>query len=83
MHGVHSESRTSEQGLLQCFLGLILFANHFLYTSLRKGVPELAMTAFISGSKFISAHGGQAENFAVIKRRMLFHGFQLHVIYEY
>jgi hypothetical protein len=71
MHSVHSESRASEYGLLQCLLGLTLFANHSLYTSFRKGVPEFAMTAFISESKFISEHGDQAENFSVIKRRML------------
>ena len=70
MHSVHSESRASEQALLQCLLGLTLFVNHSLFTSLRKGVPELAMTAFISESKLtlISEHCGRAENFAVIER---------------
>ena len=83
MHSVHSESCASEQRLLQCLLGLTLFANHSLYTSLRKGVPELAMTAFVSESKFISEHVGQAENFVVIERRMLLNGFQFHVIYKH
>jgi hypothetical protein len=43
------------------------------------------MTAFISESKFarISEHGGRAENFAVIERRMLIRGFQFHMIYKY
>jgi hypothetical protein len=71
MHSVHSESRASEQGLLQCLLGLTLFANHSLYTSLLKGVPEFAMPAFNLESKFISEHGDQAENFAVIEGRRL------------
>jgi len=71
MHSVHRESRGSEQGLLQCLLGLTLFASHSLYTSLRKGVPEFAMTAFISENKFIYEHGDQAENFVPIESRML------------
>ena len=41
------------------------------------------MTAFIADSKFVTEQSGQAENFAVIERRMLLHGFQFHVIYEY
>jgi len=83
MHSVHRESRASEQGLLQCLLGLTLFANHSLHTSLGEGVPEPTITALISESKFVSEHGGRTKNFAVIERQMLLHGFQFHVIYEY
>jgi len=83
MHSVHSESRASEQDLLQCLLGRTPFANHSLCTSLGKGVPEPAITALISESKFISEHGGRAKNLAVIERQMLLHGIQFYVIYEY
>ena len=80
MHSVHSGSCASEQGLLQCLLGLTLFANHSLYTSLGKIVPEPTITFLISESKFISEHGGRAKDFAVIERQMLLHGFHFHGI---
>jgi hypothetical protein len=41
------------------------------------------MTAFVSESTFISQHGGLAETFTVIERRILLREFQFHVIHEY